>query len=72
MLVLGLARRDRSGEMAHEHRALIAALAAGDAARAAAIMHEQVAASRDMVLTALTGPSSALVVTDSPYAMVPT
>jgi DNA-binding GntR family transcriptional regulator len=62
MLVLGLSRRDRSGEMSHEHRALIAALAAGDGPRASAIMREQVAASRDMVLAALTGPTSSLVI----------
>ncbi|MCW3473991.1 GntR family transcriptional regulator [Limobrevibacterium gyesilva] len=64
MLVLGLSQRDRSGEMAHEHRALIAALAEGDGPRAAAIMHEQVSASRDMVLAALTGPHSSLVVSE--------
>ena len=58
MLVLGLSARDRSGEMAHEHRALVHAMAEHDAIAAARIMHEQVAASRDMVLTALTGPRS--------------
>ena len=60
MLVLGLRRRDRSGEMAHEHRALIEALAAGDAAAAAARMRDQVAASRAMVLAALTAPDTAI------------
>jgi DNA-binding GntR family transcriptional regulator len=60
MLVLGLSRRDRSGEMAHEHRELIAALTAGAAEHAAAIMRDQVAASRDMVLAALTARPSAL------------
>jgi DNA-binding GntR family transcriptional regulator len=64
MLVLGLARRDRSGEMAHEHRALISALAAGDAAEAAEQMRAQVAASRAMVLSALTGPESPIAVTE--------
>jgi DNA-binding GntR family transcriptional regulator len=64
MLVLGLSVRDRSGEMAHEHGALIAALAARDGERAGAIMREQVAASRDMVLVALTGPNSSLVVSE--------
>jgi DNA-binding GntR family transcriptional regulator len=64
MLVLGLSVRDRSGEMAHEHGALIAALAARDGERASAIMREQVAASRDMVLAALTGPHSSLVVSE--------
>lgn len=62
MLVLGLRRRDRSGEMAHEHRALIAALAAGDAEGAAGRMQAQVAASRDMVLAALTAPDAAIAV----------
>jgi DNA-binding GntR family transcriptional regulator len=60
MLVLGLKRRDRSGEMAHEHAALIEALALGRADAAAALMHEQVAASRAMVLDALTAPPSGL------------
>ncbi len=64
MLVLGLSRRDRSREMAHEHSALLDALAQGDAPEAAAIMAEQVAASRAMVLDALTGPLSPLVVSE--------
>jgi DNA-binding GntR family transcriptional regulator len=64
MLVLGLSRRDRSGEMAHEHRALIAALMEGDGQLASEIMHQQVAASREMVLAALTGPLSTLVVSE--------
>ncbi len=62
MLVLGLSRRDRTGEMQHEHAVLIAALAAGRAEEAARIMHEQVAASRDMVLAALTAPDAAIAV----------
>jgi len=62
MLVLGLSTRDRSGEMAHEHRALIAAMAAHNAPLAGQIMRDQITASRDMVLAALTGPRSALVV----------
>ena len=56
MLVMGLMRRDRTGEMAHEHEELIAALALGRAEEAARIMHEQVDASRKMVLAALTSP----------------
>jgi DNA-binding GntR family transcriptional regulator len=60
MLVMGLSLRDRSTEMAHEHRELIEALAAGAASEAAAIMRTQICASRDMVLTALTGPNSPL------------
>lgn len=56
MLVLGLRRRDRTGEMAHEHHELIQAMALGRAEEAARIMHEQVAASREMVLAALTAP----------------
>ncbi|WP_237182311.1 GntR family transcriptional regulator [Roseomonas marmotae] len=58
MLTLGLRRRDRTGEMAHEHHSLIEALALGHADDAAAIMQEQVAASRAMVLTALTAPDA--------------
>ena len=62
MLVLGLATRDRSLEMAHEHGALIRAMIAHDQDEAARIMREQITASRDMVLAALTGPRSTLVV----------
>ena len=60
MLVLGLRRRDRSGEMAHEHQALIEALALGRAHEAAGLMHEQVDASRRMVLAALTAPDAGI------------
>jgi DNA-binding GntR family transcriptional regulator len=62
MLALGLHRRDRNGEMAHEHHALIEALALGQADEAAAIMREQVSASRAMVLAALTAPEAATAV----------
>jgi DNA-binding GntR family transcriptional regulator len=62
MLTLGLARRDRTGEMAHEHHSLIEALALGHADDAAAIMREQVGASRSMVLAALTAPHAATAV----------
>ncbi|MBY0337468.1 MAG: GntR family transcriptional regulator [Acetobacteraceae bacterium] len=62
MLVLGLQRRDRSGEMAHEHLALIEALALGEREQAARIMHEQVEASRAMVLSALTAPSMGIAI----------
>lgn len=58
MLALGLRRRDRTGEMAHEHHALIEALALGHASEAAAIMKQQVAASQAMVLAALTAPDA--------------
>jgi DNA-binding GntR family transcriptional regulator len=63
MLVLGLSRRDRSGEMAHEHAALIEALALGRGEAAAAMMRDQVAASRAMVLAALTAPDALTSVT---------
>ncbi|WP_424813737.1 GntR family transcriptional regulator [Roseococcus sp. YIM B11640] len=58
MLVLGLRPRDRTGEMAHEHHVLVEALALGRAEDAARIMHEQVSASRQMVLAALTAPDA--------------
>jgi DNA-binding GntR family transcriptional regulator len=58
MLALGLRRRDRTGEMAHEHHSLIEALALGHAEEAASIMKQQVAASRAMVLQALTAPDA--------------
>jgi DNA-binding GntR family transcriptional regulator len=61
MLALGLRRRDRTGEMAHEHHALIEALALGRAEDAGSIMRQQVGASRSMVLAALTTPESAMV-----------
>lgn len=60
MLALGLRRRDRTGEMAHEHHQLIEALALGHAEEAARIMRGQVEASRRMVLDALIEPDSAL------------
>lgn len=62
MLVMGLSRRNRTGEMRHEHAALIAALAEGRAEDAATLMQAQVAASRDMVLAALTAPDAAIAV----------
>lgn len=58
MLVLGLRRRDRTMEMAHEHHELVERLALGQGEAAAALMHEQVAASREMVLAALTAPDA--------------
>lgn len=64
MLVLGLSTRDRSGEMAHEHRALVQAMTDHNAPEAARIMREQVTTSRDMVLAALTSPHSNLVVSE--------
>lgn len=65
MLVLGLSARDRTGEMAHEHRALVRAMGRRDADLAAGLMHQQVSASRDMVLKALVGPRSTLVVSEA-------
>ncbi|GAB2589179.1 hypothetical protein GCM10027034_21920 [Ramlibacter solisilvae] len=50
---IGLALRNRSVEMQHEHESLLSALEGGDAGAAARIAEEQVAASRDMVLAAL-------------------
>ncbi|WP_191084445.1 GntR family transcriptional regulator [Roseococcus microcysteis] len=58
MLVLGLRRRDRTMEMAHEHHELVERLALGQGEAAAALMHQQVAASREMVLAALTAPDA--------------
>jgi len=62
MLSLGLRRRDRTGEMAHEHHALFEALALGHAEEAATIMKQQVAASQAMVLAALTAPDASTAV----------
>ena len=52
-MMLGLGGRDRSGEMAHEHRALIDALVAGDHDAAERMTRTQIEESRKMVLTAL-------------------
>ncbi|PZW49151.1 GntR family transcriptional regulator [Humitalea rosea] len=62
MLVLGLRGRDRSLEMQHEHHSLVEALALGRGALAQSIMQGQVAASRAMVLAALTAPHAAMAV----------
>ncbi|MFB9972060.1 hypothetical protein ACFFMP_19650 [Pseudoroseomonas cervicalis] len=48
--------------MAHEHHELIEAMALGRAEDAAVIMHQQVLASRTMVLEALTSPHSNTVI----------
>jgi DNA-binding GntR family transcriptional regulator len=50
---IGLAFRDRSTEMQHEHETLLGALERGEGAAAARIAEEQVMASREMVLAAL-------------------
>ena len=47
---LGLAVRDRTEEMKHEHEALVAALVSGDAGAAESATIEQIAAARDMVM----------------------
>ncbi len=50
---LGLAIRNRSEEMRHEHSALIEALVSGDCDRAEKVTIEQIEAARQMVLGAL-------------------
>ena len=70
-LVLGLAVRNRSHEIQHEHQALIEALAAGDAERAAAIAAEQMDDARDMVLAALMTTPSLLGAEIAPAAASP-
>ena len=47
---LGLAVRDRTEEMKHEHEALVAALVTGDAGAAESATIEQIVAARDMVM----------------------
>jgi DNA-binding GntR family transcriptional regulator len=59
MLVLGLARRDRTGEMRAEHGALIAALVAGDGDEAARLAVCEIGTSRTMVMDALLAPDAA-------------
>lgn len=59
-LLLGLALRDRSDEIQHEHQALIDAMAKGDAATAEEIVIEQIDEARDMVVAALMASPSVL------------
>ena len=59
-LVLGLAVRNRSHEIQHEHQALIEALAAGDADAAERVAAEQIDDARDMVMAALMSTPSLL------------
>ncbi len=60
LLHLGLGLRNRSQEMAHEHRALLKALARGDGETAERISREQVEASRSMVLSAILTSSTVM------------
>jgi DNA-binding GntR family transcriptional regulator len=57
---IGLGLRNRSAEMQHEHNALLEALENGDGDAAARISENQVAASREMVLSGLMTSSSVL------------
>jgi len=59
-LLLGLALRNRSDEIKHEHQALIDAMSSGDTATAERIMAEQVDEARDMVIAALMASPSVL------------
>lgn len=59
-LVLGLAVRNRSHEIQHEHQALIEALAAGDADTAEKVAAAQIDDARDMVMAALMSTPSLL------------
>lgn len=53
LLHLGLALRNRTEEMQHEHKALVDALLSGDKEAAAAMAAEQVEAARKMVMDAI-------------------
>jgi DNA-binding GntR family transcriptional regulator len=57
---LGLALRDRTNEMRHEHESLIAALTAGDAKGAESAARMELISSKAMVLDALMSSSSLL------------
>ena len=59
-LLLGLALRDRSDEIQHEHQVLIDAMAAGDVPTAERIVVEQIDEARDMVVAALMASPSLL------------
>ena len=62
---IGLALRNRNAEMQHEHHALLDALQRSDGEAAAQIAEQQVAASRDMVLSGLLNSNALL---DQPLA----
>lgn len=53
VMLLGLAQRDRTRELRHDHRALVAALARGDAPAAENLARKEIEDSRRMVLDAL-------------------
>lgn len=59
-LLLGLALRNRSDEIQHEHQSLIEAMAAGDIETAEKIVIEQIDEARDMVIAALMASPSVL------------
>jgi len=59
-LLLGLALRNRSDEIQHEHQTLIDAMAKGDAATAEEIVVQQIDEARDMVIAALMASPSVL------------
>ncbi len=60
LLHLGLALRNRSQEMQHEHRALVKALVRGDGGTAERICRDQIEAARNMVLSAILTSSSVM------------
>jgi DNA-binding GntR family transcriptional regulator len=53
VMQLGLALRDRTRELRHDHRALVTALVRGDAAAAESLARKEIEDSRRMVLEAL-------------------
>ena len=57
LLHLGLAVRNRSGEMQHEHKSLVEALASGDADAAERTTVEQIEAARRMVMDGIMSAS---------------
>jgi DNA-binding GntR family transcriptional regulator len=57
---IGLAARNRTKEMQHEHKALVDALIAGNGPRAREITIEQIEAARTMVLDAISSSSHVL------------
>jgi DNA-binding GntR family transcriptional regulator len=60
LLHLGLGLRNRSQEMSREHRALVKALARGDADTAERICREQIETARGMVLSAILTSNSVM------------
>jgi DNA-binding GntR family transcriptional regulator len=68
---LGLALRNRTAEMQHEHRQLVDALVAGDGKAAERVAAEQIEAARKMVMDAIFASPQIMRVTLTGHELVP-